>query len=120
MQGWRKRGSRVHWFAMALGVSFVSTEMLQPQDGHSFGDANKVRETISWQCQTSCEIASRAQDTLTCRIVPPGVDGRRNSNAVDANDFQKYCIEGAVAVLGSVLFGMALCGAICVWRKRKQ
>lgn len=50
----------------------------------------------------------------------PGVGGKRNSNAADANDFQKYCIEGVVAVLGSMLFGMAACGAICLWRKRKR
>ncbi|KAM6232294.1 uncharacterized protein M6G45_014932 [Spheniscus humboldti] len=50
----------------------------------------------------------------------PGVDGKRNTNATDPKDFQKYCIEGAVAVLGSMLLGMALCCVICLWRKRKQ
>ena len=86
----RKRGSRAQLFAMALGGSFVSTEtkeMLQPQDVHWFRDANKVRQNISWQCQSSCEISSHTQDTLTCRIVPPGVGGKRNSNARDPTDF---------------------------------
>ena len=86
----RKRGSRAQLFAMALGGSFVSTEtkeMLQPQDVHCFRDVNKVRKNISWQCQTSCEITSSAQDALTCRIVPPGVGGKRNSNARDPTDF---------------------------------
>ena len=119
----RKRGSRAQLFAMALGGSFVSTEtkeMLQPQDVHWFRDVNKVRKNISWQCPTSCEITSSVWDTLTCRIVPPGVDGKRKSNAEDPKDFQKYCIEGAVAVLGSVLLGMVFCCAICVWRKRRR
>lgn len=57
---------------------------------------------------------------LMCRIVPAGVDGRRNSDAADSKDFQKYCIEGAVAVLGSMLLGMVCCCAICLWRKRKR
>ena len=48
------------------------------------------------------------------------MDGKRNANAMDPKDFQKYCIEGAVAILGSVLFGMILCGVICLWRKRRQ
>ena len=60
------------------------------------------------------------QDTLTYTIVPSGVDGKRNANAMDPKDFRKYCIEGAVAILGSVLFGMILCGVICLWRKRRQ
>ena len=119
----RKTNSRVHQCAMALGVSFVSTEtkeMLQPQDVHWFRDANKVRQNISWQCQSSCEISSHTQDTLTCRIVPPGVDGKRSSNAADPKDFQNNCIEGAVAVLGSVLLGLVLCCVISLWRKRRR
>ncbi|XP_074419702.1 uncharacterized protein LOC141733350 isoform X2 [Larus michahellis] len=50
----------------------------------------------------------------------PGVDGKRNTNAIDPQDFQKYWIEGAVAILGSVLFGMGLCCAIYLWRERKN
>ncbi|XP_074878333.1 uncharacterized protein LOC142028274 [Buteo buteo] len=49
-----------------------------------------------------------------------GVDDKRNTNAVDPQDFRYYCIEGAVAVLGSVLFGMILCCVICLWRKRRR
>ncbi|XP_054688193.1 uncharacterized protein LOC129208844 isoform X1 [Grus americana] len=49
-----------------------------------------------------------------------GVDGKRNANAMDPNDFQKYCIEGAAAILGSMLLGMLLCCGIYVWRKRRQ
>lgn len=101
----------------------VSTEtkaMLQPQDVHWLGEASKGRMSISWQCQPSCEIASIKQHTLTCRIVPPGVDGKRNSNDVAPEDFQKHCIEGAVAVLGSMLLGMVLCCMISLWRKRKR
>ena len=94
--------------------------MFQPQDVHLFRDAYKVRKNISWQCQTSCGITSSAQDILTCRIVPPGADGKRNSNAADPEDSQKYCIEGAVAILGSVLLGMVFCCVIRLWRKRKQ
>ncbi|XP_049653241.1 uncharacterized protein LOC126037056 isoform X1 [Accipiter gentilis] len=108
---------------MALQGSFVSAEtkeMLQPQDVRSFGDANKVRKNISWQGQTSCEITSSAQDPLTCRIVPPGVDGKRNANAADAKDFQKYCTEGAMVVLGSVLLGMVLCCVVRLWRKGRR
>lgn len=50
----------------------------------------------------------------------PGGDGKRRTNATDANNFQKYCLEGAMAILGSILFGMVLCCAICLWRKRKK
>ncbi|XP_074419703.1 uncharacterized protein LOC141733351 [Larus michahellis] len=49
-----------------------------------------------------------------------GVDGKRNTNVADPKDFQKYCIEGAMAILGSMLFGMGLCCAICLWRVRKK
>ncbi|KAM9603760.1 uncharacterized protein ACIBXB_002903 [Morphnus guianensis] len=49
-----------------------------------------------------------------------GVDGKRNTNAMDPQDFRYYCIEGAVAVLGSVLFGMILCCVIRLWRKRQR
>ena len=79
-----------------------------------------MRKNISWQCQTSCEITSSVQDTLMHRIVPPGVDDKRNTNAMDPQDFRYYCIEGAVAVLGSVLFGMILCCVIHLWRKRRR
>ncbi|XP_069634074.1 uncharacterized protein [Haliaeetus albicilla] len=49
-----------------------------------------------------------------------GVDDKRNTNAMDPQDFRYYCIEGAVAVLGSVLFGMILCCVIHLWRKRRR
>ncbi|XP_052663116.1 uncharacterized protein LOC128150716 isoform X4 [Harpia harpyja] len=49
-----------------------------------------------------------------------GVDGKRNTNAMAPQDFRYYCIEGAVAVVGSVLFGMILCCVICLWRKRQR
>lgn len=106
-----------------MGVSFAFTETketTQPQGVPSFRDANKVRKNVRWQCQTSCETASGAQDTLTYGIVPPGVDGKSNTNATNPEDFQKYWIEGAVAILGSVLFGMGLCCAIYLWRERKK
>ncbi|KAM6389811.1 uncharacterized protein O9250_012947 [Rhynochetos jubatus] len=50
----------------------------------------------------------------------PGVDGRRNTHAVNANMFQKYCIEGVVAILGSMLLGVVFYCAISLWRKRKH
>ncbi|XP_040977697.1 uncharacterized protein LOC121233092 [Aquila chrysaetos chrysaetos] len=50
----------------------------------------------------------------------PGVDGKRNANAADAKDFQKYGIEGATVVLGSVLLGMVLCCVVRLWRKRRR
>ncbi|KAM6331306.1 uncharacterized protein FN964_014870 [Alca torda] len=49
-----------------------------------------------------------------------GADGKRNTNAADPKDFQKYWIEGTVVILGSVLFGMGLCCAIYLWRERKK
>ena len=121
----RKRGSRVHGLATALGVSFVSPEtkeMLQPQHVQWFRDANKGRENISCHGQASSEIPSSAQDTLmlTRRIVPPGVSGKRNSNAVNADGYWSYCIEGIAAVLGSVVFGMILCCGVCVWWRRRE
>lgn len=44
--------------------------------------------------------------------------GRADTDAVDTNSFQTYCIEGIVAILGSILLGMVLCCVIHVWRKR--
>ncbi|XP_077047865.1 uncharacterized protein LOC143696181 [Agelaius phoeniceus] len=46
--------------------------------------------------------------------------GRADTNAVDASSFQTYCIEGIVAILGSMLLGMVLCCVIHVWRKRRK
>lgn len=51
---------------------------------------------------------------------PGAVLGRADSNAVNANSFQKYCVEGIVAVLGSMLLGMVLCCVLHVWRKRRK
>ncbi|XP_017594292.1 PREDICTED: uncharacterized protein LOC108447782 [Corvus brachyrhynchos] len=48
------------------------------------------------------------------------VVGRADPNAVDADNFQKYCVEGIVAVLGSMLLGMVLCCVLHVWRKRRK
>ena len=48
------------------------------------------------------------------------MDGKRNANAADAKDFQKYCTEGAVVVLGSVLLGMVLCCVVHLWRKGRR
>lgn len=48
------------------------------------------------------------------------VVGRGDTEIVDANSFQKYCIEGIVAVLGSMLLGMVLCCVLHVWRKRRK
>ncbi|XP_064330179.1 uncharacterized protein LOC135317684 [Phalacrocorax carbo] len=50
----------------------------------------------------------------------PGVDGTRNRNAMDPKAFQKYCIEGSVAVVGSILLGMVFCCVIRLWRKRRR
>ena len=111
----RKRGCRLHWLATALGVPFVSpetTDISKPQDVQWFRDASKGRENISWHGQASCEILSSAQDMLRRRNVPPGVGGKRNSNAGEPDDLQKNYLENTVAVLGSVLFGMLLCCAI--------
>ena len=94
--------------------------MSQPQDVPWLRDATKARMSISWQCQASCEMSSSVQDTLTHRILPPGVDGTRNRNAMDPKAFQKYCIEGSVAVVGSILLGMVFCCVIRLWRKRRR
>ncbi|KAM4756466.1 uncharacterized protein ACIQIH_019232 [Cyanocitta cristata] len=51
---------------------------------------------------------------------PNIVVGRADPNAVDADNFQKYCIEGIVAVLGSMLLGMVLCCVLHVWKKRRK
>ncbi|XP_032937217.1 uncharacterized protein LOC117007884 isoform X1 [Catharus ustulatus] len=54
------------------------------------------------------------------RANPDAVVGKADTGAVDANSFQKYCIEGIVAVLGSMLLGMVLCCVLHVWRKRRK
>ncbi|CAN8205740.1 unnamed protein product [Coccothraustes coccothraustes] len=51
---------------------------------------------------------------------PNTVLGRADTNAVDANSFQTYCIEGIMAILGSIVLGMVLCCVIHVWRKRRK
>lgn len=51
---------------MPLEVLFVSPgigEALQHENFHLFQEAKKMERNILWQCQTSCEIASRARDT---------------------------------------------------------
>ena len=99
--------------------SAETKETLQPQDSHWLRVADKVRRNWPWPCQTSCEITSSVQDTLTYRIVPPGMDGKRRANAADPTDFRKYCMEGAAAILGSMLLGMVFFCVIHVWRKIK-
>ena len=94
--------------------------MDQPQDVQCFREANKERRNISWQRQASCEMSSSVQDTLTHRVIPPGVGGKRNTNAMDPEDFWKYYTEGGMAVLGSMLLGMVSCCAIRLWRKRRR
>ena len=102
------------------GFGTETKETLQPQNVHWFREANKGRTNISWQRQASCEITRSTQDTVTCRTVPPGVDGKRSSSDTDPKDFQKFCKEGAVAVLGSILLGMFFCCLIHLWRKRRR
>ena len=53
-----------------------------------FQETNNMKKNILWQCQTSCEIASRAMRYSSDHIVPPGVDGEGNANAIE--DIQKY------------------------------
>lgn len=65
--------------------------------------------------------STRAEPTAAdSRADPNAVLGRADTDAVDANSFQKYCIEGIVAVLGSMLLGMVLCCVFHVWRKRRK
>ena len=47
------------------------------------------------------------------------MDGKRRANAADPTDFRKYCMEGAAAILGSMLLGMVFFCVIHVWRKIK-
>lgn len=48
------------------------------------------------------------------------MDDKKNSDAADYNNFWNHYIEGAMAIVGSVLFGMLLYCVICLWRKRKE
>ena len=84
------------------------------------GSLQAAALAISWQHQASCEIIRGLQGTLTFRMVPPGVDGQKNANAMDPDDFQRYCIEGAMAILGSMLLGMVFFCAIYMWRRRRR
>ncbi|XP_056364741.1 uncharacterized protein LOC130262015 isoform X2 [Oenanthe melanoleuca] len=69
---------------------------------------------------TSSGSSGADPDAVESGAYPDTVLGRVDTNAVDANSFQKYCIEGIVAVLGSMLLGMVLCCVLHVWRKRRK
>ncbi|XP_039571512.1 uncharacterized protein LOC120505258 [Passer montanus] len=51
---------------------------------------------------------------------PGAVLGRADTNAAEGSSFKTYCIEGILAILGSILLGMVLCCAFHFWRKRKK
>ncbi|XP_039242321.1 uncharacterized protein LOC113995197 [Pipra filicauda] len=59
-------------------------------------------------------------NTVDGRTDPNAVVGRADPNSVGADTFQTYCIEGIVAVLGSILLGMALYCVFHLWRKRRR
>ncbi|XP_027525243.1 uncharacterized protein LOC113960084 isoform X1 [Corapipo altera] len=59
-------------------------------------------------------------NTVDGRTDPNAVVGRADPNSVGADTFQTYCIEGIVAVLGSILLGMALYCVFHLWRKRRK
>ncbi|XP_064493867.1 uncharacterized protein LOC135403612 isoform X2 [Pseudopipra pipra] len=59
-------------------------------------------------------------NTVDGRTDPNAVVGRADPNSVGADTFQTYCIEGIVAVLGSILLGMALYCIFHLWRKRRR
>ncbi|KAM9009087.1 uncharacterized protein PRD47_011330 [Ara ararauna] len=59
-------------------------------------------------------------DEPAYRILPAGVDEKKNPNAADQNEFWKPCTEGITAVLGSMLLGMVFCCVIHLWRKRRR
>lgn len=130
-------------------VSTEAMETLPPQDIPLFRDPNEIRKNICWHCQPSGEISTltctfgppgvkslslnsavrRSTNTGNSGADPNAVDNRADADAVvgrgdteivDANSFQKYCIEGIVAVLGSMLLGMVLCCVLHVWRKRRK
>lgn len=97
-------------------------EALRPEDFHLLKDANQMKQNTSWQCQTSCEITSSAQDTAMSTIVLAGVDGENNANTAKPQNFRRYCIEGAVAVLVPflVLVTVACCVLIWCWRQENR
>ena len=45
-----------------------SGKALQPGDFPLFQEANKMKKSMLWQCQSSCEIAAMAQDTATTTL----------------------------------------------------
>lgn len=96
-------------------------EALRPEDFHLLKDVNQMKKNTSWQCQTSCEITSTAQDTAMSTIVLPGVDGENNANTAKPQNFQSYCIEGAAAFLVPLLLvTVACCVLIRRWRQKNQ
>lgn len=84
-------------------------EALRPEDFHLLKDANQMKQNTSWQCQTSGEITSSAQDTAMSTIVLAGVDGENNANTAKRQYFLSSCIAGTVAFSAPLLFLIVVC-----------
>ncbi|XP_064026994.1 uncharacterized protein LOC135190036 [Pogoniulus pusillus] len=96
-------------------TSEILKAILKDLEGSAYelGPETKEKETLQ-------EEGHRPEVPVSAQKTGAGEAGRRSTNPGDAQDFQKYCIEGVVAVLGSVLFGMLLCCALCVWKRRRE
>ncbi|XP_064027077.1 uncharacterized protein LOC135190089 isoform X2 [Pogoniulus pusillus] len=117
---WHPRGPQRAKSVAAKAKSYQHTSeilkaILKDLEGSAYelGPETKEKETLQ-------EEGHRPEVPVSAQKTGAGEAGRRSTNPGDAQDFQKYCIEGVVAVLGSVLFGMLLCCALCVWKRRRE
>lgn len=84
-------------------------EALRPEDFHLLKDANQMKQNTSWQCQTSGEITSSAQDTAMSTIVLAGVDGENNANTAKPQDFLSFCVVVSAVVVTPFLLVIVAC-----------
>ncbi|XP_014816629.1 PREDICTED: proline-rich receptor-like protein kinase PERK1 [Calidris pugnax] len=116
------------------GSSGILKELLKElrKAAHAM-DEKALREGGGWAVPDSDEEMEATQSTARSKPgegrragtddsfpESPGLEDTRNLFSVDPKDFRRLCTEGAMAILGSVLFGMILCCGFCVWKQRKE
>ncbi|XP_074669063.1 uncharacterized protein LOC141918445 [Strix aluco] len=82
-------------------------------------DRESVEKEAFWEGGSQVVPTSYERTGAIQSMGVPGMDGKRRANAADPTDFRKYCMEGAAAILGSMLLGMVFFCVIHVWRKIK-
>ncbi|KAM9266887.1 uncharacterized protein FYN16_006096 [Cariama cristata] len=108
--------------AQEMDHGTMEKEALQEGGNHEVPISDGKKGTIQSAGMPVLSNPGEAHHTRVYEVFQenPGVDGRRSANAVGPQDFRKYCTEGVMAILGSMLLGMVFCFAIYQWRKRQK